>query len=371
MIKYNVYIIIEENERMNTKISEEKIKKVDKQISHKTDKVVMPGRAYFVILTVTVILLLSFLVAFFAVFANQSSTNNVEDDIPPQTDIVQPLPNYISKRSANAFTVDTEIRSNNVILVELGSNESIAEKDADERIYPASMTKVMSLLIVCERAKNLNTKLKVTKEVADYAARMDGSGYLSGKKNLNDELTIKDLLYLTSYYSDTIAIIMLANYVAGSEAAFVRLMNNKAKALGLENTNFANCTGLHDENNYSTCREIAAIMAYALDNPLCEKLLTSTEVYKIKTNSNDYTLWMPSWYGEDRFEQKTRLETVTGKGGKTGYIEESGICLVSYAESNSTSKRYIQVIVGRPKGSGLTAPASTEEVKFVYNTYAN
>lgn len=357
---------------MNTKISEEKINKPTAQRPPASDKVIMPGPAYFVILTVTVILLLSFTVAFFAVFAQQYSIDDVVD-VPEQSDHVSEdsIPNYISKKSANVHMVDDEIRSNNVILVDLGSNQSIAEKDADEIIYPASMTKVMSLLIVCERAKNLNTKLRVTKDIADYAARMDGSGYLSGKNNLNDELTIRDLLYLTSYYSDTIAVIMLAKHIAGSEAAFVKLMNKKAKALGLENTNFANSTGLHDENNYSTCREIAAIMAYALDNPICNTLLTSTEAYKIKTNSDDYTLWTPSWYGKDRFEQQTRLDTVTVKGGKTGYIDEAGICLVSYAEGNGNNKRYIQVIVGRPKGSGLTAPMSTEEVKFVYNTYAN
>ena len=381
---------------MNTKTPEKQEKQ--KFDVYNPDKAIMPGKTYFIILATTIILLLSFTVAFFAVFAKQSKSNNLDDfdvlhggngdnnignqqnnsgnssnnnssgSAPGKTNPTRA--NYISKSASGFSKVGNQISSNNVILVDLSTYESIAEKGADDIIYPASMTKVMSLLVACEQVKNLNTKLKVTKDVADYAAKMGGSGFLSGKTNLNDELTVKDLLYLTSYYSDTIAIIMLANHIAGSEANFVKLMNNKAAALGLKNTNFANCTGLHNENNYSTCREIAAIMAYALDNSLCKQLLTSTEVYKIQTNSNNYTLWTPSWYGEDRFNTKTKLETVTVKGGKTGYIDESGVCLVSYAEGNGNLKRYIQVIVGRPKGSGLTEADSTREVKFVYNTYA-
>ncbi|MBE6533348.1 MAG: D-alanyl-D-alanine carboxypeptidase [Ruminococcaceae bacterium] len=385
---------------MNTKTPEKQKEKFD---VYNPDKAIMPGKTYFIILTTTIILLLSFTIALFAVFAKQSKSNNLggadvlgggnyddnEDDLqnnagnspsinqnnqgnssgyaPGKTNPTRS--NYVSKTASGFSKVGNQIASNNVILVDLGTYESIAEKGADDIIYPASMTKVMSLLVACEQVKNLNTKLKVTKDIADYAYKMGGSGFLT-TNNINDELTVRDLLYLTSYKSDTIAVIMLANHIAGSEAKFVKLMNQKANALGLKNTNFANCTGLHNENNYSTCREIAAIMAYALDNPLCKQLLTSTEVYKIQTNSNNYTLWEPTWNGKDRFAQKTKLETVTVKGGKTGYIDESGVCLVSYAEGNSNMKRYIQVIVGQPKGSGLTEADSTREVKFVYNTYA-
>ena len=386
---------------MNTKTPEKQKEKFD---VYNPDKAIMPGKTYFIILTTTIILLLSFTIALFAVFAKQSKSNNLggadvlgggnyddnEDDLqnnagnspsinqnnqgnssgyaPGKTNPTRS--NYVSKTASGFSKVGNQIASSNVILVDLGTYESIAEKGADDIIYPASMTKVMSLLVVCEQVKNLNTKLKVTKDIADYASKMGGSGFLSGKTNLNDELTVKDLLYLTSYYSDTIAVIMLAKHIAGSEENFVKLMNDKAKSLGLKNTHFDNCTGLHSENNYSTCREMAAIMAYALDNSLCKQLLTSTAVYKISTNSNNYTLWYPSWYGPDRFAEKTKLETVTVKGGKTGYIDESGVCLVSYAEGNGNLKRYIQVIVGQPKGSGLTEADSTREVKFVYNTYA-
>ena len=388
---------------MSIKLSETKHSYVCKK---KVDNAVLPGRAYFIMLAVTVILLLSFTVAFFAVFAktgvassdsddnapisnnsnnsnNSSNSNNsnnstnsnnsnnsnssaigsglsVKGNSPGKT--VPKRSSYISSTASNVARITDQIRSNNVILVDLDSYTSVAEKSADKRIYPASMTKVMSLLVACENLKSLKTTLTVTQETVDYMNKMGGSGL--GLK-VGEKVSTQDLLYLTAYQSDTVAIIMLANHIAGSEAKFVELMNAKARALNLGNTHFSNCTGLHAEDNYTTCREMAAIFAYALENPLCKELLTSYNAYSL---GGKYTLYS-SWYS-GRFNDNPRLATVTVKGGKTGYIDESGFCLVSYAESRSSGKKYIQVIVGQPKGSGLTEDLSVKDIKYVYNTYA-
>ncbi|MBO7302980.1 MAG: D-alanyl-D-alanine carboxypeptidase [Clostridia bacterium] len=400
---------------MNTKITEEKVFKATKP---RRDLAVIPSKGYFVVLSVTIVLLLSFLVAFFAVFAsvdgdnggssggavnggvgdfndgdddnngnanaNGGNSNNNPQSQPNSSSIgagvsvdgnslgktVAKRSSYLSKSSASVKKIGEQRRSDNIILVDLDTYESIAEKSADTRIYPASMTKVMSLLVACENAKSLKAKLTVTKDICKYAVDMDGSGFLSEKNNLGDELSVQDLLYLTSYKSDTIAVIMLAKHVAGNEEAFVKLMNKKAQELGLKNTHFDNVTGLHSDNNYTTCREMAAIMAYALDNPLCNELLTSIKAYKLNLASNDYTLWSPSWY-QSRFSENPKLSTVTVKGGKTGYIDESGFCLVSYAVGRNSGKKYVQVSVGEPKGSGFTEALSVEDIKYVYNTYAN
>ena len=379
---------------MNTKISEKQVRKISQS---NPDKAIMPGPAYFIILTVTIILLVSFTIAFFAVFAKQSAGNNVNDDFQgnsPSSNLTPNSPSsntsqkpnsiigggvsiggnsvgktvpkrssYISSVSSSVANLGDQIRSDNVILIDLDTYQSIAEKSADTQIYPASMTKVMSLLVACENLKSLKTKLTVTKEITDYAQQMGGSGI--GLK-VGDELTTQDLLYLTAYSSDTVAVIMLANHVAGSEANFVAKMNEKARALKLSNTHFDNCTGLYSENNYTTCREMAAIMAYALEHPLCRELLTSYNAYSV---AGKYTIYS-SWYS-GRFNNNPRLRTVTVKGGKTGYIDESGFCLVSYAEGKSSGKRYIQVIVGEPKGSGLTEELSVKDIKYVYDNYAN
>lgn len=381
---------------MNRQITEEKRapERVSKRKSF--DAAVVPSKKYFIILITTCVLLLSFTVSFFAVLAqdflnndndvsfeggnqipnNSQNNNQSNSQSKPSSSIgggaskggnypgktVSKRSSYISKSAASVAKVGEAIRSDNVILVDLDSYESIAEKSADTKIYPASMTKVMSLLVACENVKSLKTELEVTKTLTDYAQKMGGSGI--GLKP-GDTLTVQDLLYLTAYSSDTVAVIMLANHVAGSELEFVKLMNSKARALGLSNTNFDNCTGLHSENNYTTCREMAAIMAYALENPLCKELLTSYNKYSI---GNKYAIYS-SWYSQ-RFSDNPRLATVTVTGGKTGYIDESGFCLVSYAIGRSSGKGYIQVIVGEPKGSGLTESLSVQDIKYVYNNYA-
>ena len=353
-----------------------------------------PGQKYWIILITTIILLVSFTASLFVLLLTETDGYSSPGDsqqsgrpsgtgrgeLPttkPQTnkETIPPtspsMSNYIASTSQFVQQIDGVIDSNNTILIEIGSDgcTSIAEKDADSKIYPASMTKVMSLLVACENLNSLTTKLTVTQEIADYAEKNEGSGF--GLK-VGEVLTVKDLLYLTSYQSDTIAILTLAEHISGSEDKFVGLMNAKARELGLSGTNFSNCTGLHDENNYTTCREMAAIMTYALDNPLCRELLTSFQGYKLVTNmrsEEDKNVFYSTWYS-GRFKDNPRLSTVVIKGGKTGYTDEAGVCLVTYAESKSTDKAYINVIVGKPKGSGLSESISTSEVKKIYNTYA-
>ncbi|MBO5845022.1 MAG: D-alanyl-D-alanine carboxypeptidase, partial [Clostridia bacterium] len=254
------------------------------------------------------------------------------------------------------------------ILVKVGADSlvSIVEKNADAKMYPASMTKVMTLVVACERVTDLDKKLEVTAEIAKFAEDNDGSG--AGLK-VGESYTVKDLLYLISYKSDTIASMLIAEHIAGSEMAFVSLMNEKAQQLGLNGTHFANCTGLYHEENYSTCRDIATIMAYALDNEMAFKVLSSYEGYAMTVGGVDCKFYSGWYSGKARFADNPRLSTVTVKAAKTGYIDESGISLVSYAVGKDGSK-YINVIVGQPKGSGLTESMSTAEVKLIYNTYA-
>lgn len=351
-----------------------------------------PGQKYWILLVVTIILLLACTATLIVLlltetdgYSSPSSSTSSSKDKNTQfvenptsaankqtlAPTVPTLENYIAVTSPYVTEIGGLIESNNTILVEIGNSTctSIAEKDADMRIYPASMTKVMSLLVACENLNDISKTLTVSEEIAIYAAENEGSGF--GLK-IGEELTIKDLLYLTSYQSDTIAILTLAEHISGSEAAFVELMNEKAAELGLTNTHFSNCTGLHDDDNYTTCREMAAIMAYALDNPLCRELLTSYKGYRLITNKHpeeDLCTFYSTWYS-GRFKDNPRLDTVVIKGGKTGYTDEAGVCLVTFAESKATDKTYINVIVGKPKGSGLSESISTSEVKKIYNTYA-
>lgn len=356
-----------------------------------------PGQKYWIILFTTVVLLIAFTASFFVLLfldgaddgykdfnddqGVSSSTNkkpNVNTNKEPIYPTVPTRNNYVAESSGFSQQIGGLIQSNNAVLVELGSYQAIAEKDADAKIYPASMTKVMTLLVACENVTSLSKKLTVTQEAIDYKRAQGGSGLLVDS-SLGDAFTIEDLLYILSYDSDTIACLLLAKEIAGSEAAFVDMMNAKARSLGLTSTHFTNSTGLHNEEHYSTCREMAAIMAYALDNTLARRILLSIETksfeaYKGNTDEKTVTYYAsPDWYQTDggtRFKGNVKLETVTVKGGKTGYTDEAGVCLVSYAESNSTGKCYINVIVGKPKGSGVKESVSVADVKCIYNTYA-
>ena len=263
---------------------------------------------------------------------------------------------------------DDFITSNNTILVKLSgsSMESIVEKNADAKMFPASMTKVMTLIVACERVTDLSKKLTVDEEVAQFAYEQGGSG--AGLK-AGESYKVEDLLFLISYKSDTIASILIAEHIAGSEEAFVSLMNEKVRELGLSGTNFANCTGLYNENNYSTCRDIASIMAYALDNEMVYRCLSSYTGRSMTVGGVACTFYSTWYSGTARFADNPKLQTVTVKAAKPGYIDESGMSLVSYAVG-ANGEKYINVIVGKPKGSGLSESISTSEVKKIYNTYA-
>jgi D-alanyl-D-alanine carboxypeptidase len=306
-------------------------------------------------------------------FDDDNDSEDQDDDNGTPIYVTTPSRNnYVSTRSSGVINLTNEIKSQNTILVDMDSYTSIVEKNADAKMYPASMTKVMTLLVICENATSLTKKLTVTEEMVKYKQENEGSGenFAAG-----EALTVKDFIYLVIYDSNTIACQILAEHIAGSESAFVAMMNAKAKELGLANTHFTNATGLYNENHYSTCREMAAIMAYALDNPLAKTVLTSFNGYSIKVYDSDTgkevrsLLMYTDWYSV-RFNDNAKLKTVTVKGGKTGFVDESGISLVSYAETPE-GKGYINVIVGQPAKSEnyVNASTSTSEVKYIYNNY--
>ncbi|MBE6530970.1 MAG: D-alanyl-D-alanine carboxypeptidase [Ruminococcaceae bacterium] len=284
---------------------------------------------------------------------------------------VESRSSYKISISGSVVKLTDEIGGNNTVLVKVGADSltSIVEKNADAKMYPASMTKVMTLLVACERVTDLEEKLTVTQEIADFAAANDGSG--AGLK-VGESYTVEDLLYLIAYQSDTIASILIAEHIVGSEAAFVELMNAKVAELGLTGTRFDNCTGLYSENNYSTCKDIASIMAYALDNEMAYKCLTSYSGRPMVVGGTDCTFYSGWYSGRGNrlgFADNPRLSSTTVIAGKTGYVDEAGFTFVTVAKDKSGGL-YINVTVGQPKGQMYTAEKFMKDVKMIYNTYA-
>ncbi len=237
-------------------------------------------------------------------------------------------------------TKTLEMDSKYGILADLEANSIIAEKRADKIIYPASLTKVMTLIVAVENIEDLEETFTFNLEILDplYIEEASVAGFLD-----QETVPIKDLLYGAILPSGADATTALALHIAGSEEKFVELMNNKVKEMGLQDTHFTNCSGLHDKNHYSTVHEIALIMKYAMENETCREILSTLEYTTTKTPQNPEGIHLYS----NTFERMYGTEAVgvTILAGKTGYTNESGNCLVSYAEDED-GKGYILVTTG-------------------------
>ena len=159
-----------------------------------------------------------------------------------------------------------EIEAPYVILQDHLSGKILYEKDSKSRIYPASMTKIMTTIIVFDLLKKEETSLDEMITISEKAWRMSQSGYSSMFIMLDDKVSVEDLLKGIIIVSGNDACIALAEGLSGTEEDFVILMNEKARDIGLENTNFANSSGINNPNNYSTVEDILKLSRYMIQN---------------------------------------------------------------------------------------------------------
>ncbi|MEI3079573.1 MAG: serine hydrolase [Oscillospiraceae bacterium] len=225
----------------------------------------------------------------------------------------------------NTKTLDLELYSENALLIDLESNTVLVQKNADARIYPASMTKVMTVLVAAEHIENWDETFTMTQSIIDPLFLADASmaGFVHG-----EEVSMTELLYGAVLPSGAEATEALAIVTAGSEEAFVALMNEKAQELGLKDTHFVDASGLHDENHYTTLSDMAIIMQAALDNPHCREVLTSVNHTSPATAQNPEGVAMTN-----RFLYRIRPQqtgNVDIQAAKTGYTAQAMNCCVSY-----------------------------------------
>ena len=152
------------------------------------------------------------------------------------------------------------------ILIDYQSDKILYELDADKRIAPASMTKIMTSIITFDLLKNKKLKLDDKFPVSEKAWKMSQTGYSSMFIVVKDEISVEDLLRGIIVASGNDACVALAEGIAGTEESFVLLMNEKAKEIGMSNSNFSNASGVGDPNNYSTARDIALMSKYLIKN---------------------------------------------------------------------------------------------------------
>ena len=163
-----------------------------------------------------------------------------------------------------SVNANVEIKARTVILQDFLSGEILYEKDADESIYPASMTKIMTSIIAFDLIKSGDLSLDDRFIISERAWRLSTSGYSSMFIMVGDEVSVEDLLLGIIIASGNDACVALAEGIAGTEEEFAILMTSKAKELEMENTNFANSSGINDPDNYSTVRDILKMSNYLI-----------------------------------------------------------------------------------------------------------
>lgn len=259
-----------------------------------------------------------------------------------------------------APTVDLSgIDSKAAILVRLLDGQVVAEKEADTRIYPASMTKIMTAIIGLENISDLNQMITIDRSMYDrlYLEGASMAGFAPG-----DQVKAIDILYGVMLPSGAECCVGLAEYLFGSEEAFVGKMNEKAAELGMENTHFVTSTGLHDPEHYTTVRDLTKLLTYALQNETFRAIYTAHEYTTSPTAGNPEGLHFLS-----TMFKKMETSAVNGgeiEGGKTGYTSDAGQCLASLAVIND--KEYILVTAGA-QGSASTEPYHILDAIQVYN----
>lgn len=270
---------------------------------------------------------------------NSEDNNAANDDNAEDDNALSNAVKYPEKAENYTELTSAELLSPYIAVIDVTNNKLVAGRNAETRIYPASMTKVMTLIVAVENVKSMDDKFTMTSEIIDplYRDSASRAGFEPG-----EEVTARDLMYGLILPSGADGAVGLAQMIAGSEDAFVELMNKKCEELGLKNTHFTNTSGLHNENHYTTPVEMAMILEYAMNNETCAKILSTYQYTTEITEKHPEGILLTSTMFSRMYGNE--VPGVEIKAGKTGYTQEAKHCLVSYAESDGN--KYIAVTAG-------------------------
>lgn len=287
------------------------------------------------------------------------------------------------------------IGSRYAVLVDAQTGQILAGKDVDVRFSPASMTKVMTLIVACENLKSgdLTADLVNTEDIHNYVRKGKYKGMQVHWADVGDGADLLEQLYGIGVVSAADCVMMIATYIckkstpAENEAAFVELMNAEVARMGLQNTHFDNPVGCESEQTYSTASDMAAIMMRALECDLIREILSTPSRdfsafgyskngdFNPSYSSHFYsTLFNANGSGRIAAYEKQygtfKLSSLTLQGGKTGTLDEKGgsgnlYSLVSFATNADKSKTYICVT-----GQTMVSAEVMKDAKTIYDTYA-
>lgn len=222
------------------------------------------------------------------------------------------------------------------IMMDATSGRILTEKNSDQRMPPASLTKLMTMYIVSAALKNGQIKPDDKVLISKKAWQTEGSRMFV---KIGDEVPVRELVQGVVVASGNDAAVALAEHIAGTEEGFADIMNQQAKILGMNNSHFMDSTGLPNENHYSTAHDLAIL----------------TQAY-IKNFPEDYSLYSEKWYQYNKIKQPNRNRLLWryqyADGLKTGHTNEAGYCLVGSAKKDGM--RLITVVLGEPNDNART-----------------
>ena len=254
----------------------------------------------------------------------------------------------------NVFADSIKINSSNAVLYNVNDDIMLYQKNKDEKVSVASLTKMMTAIVAIENIDDLSKKISFEKSDYDKLISMNASG---SSLDVKKKYTYEDLLYGLLLESGADCANALARLISGNEKAFVKLMNEKAKELGMNSTSFANPIGMDDKNNYSTMEDLAILFKSGLKNPTFKKIITSKEYKASDGTKLKHTIIY--------YEKLNKMNDITYiLGGKTGYETDAGYALATIAYKNDALLMFITSGASN-KGDHL------KDAKKVYDYYFN
>lgn len=238
-----------------------------------------------------------------------------------------------------------EISAQSAILLDVKTGTILFEKNKDEKKFPASTTKIMTALLALEKCKNLNDKIKMSHD-AIYNLE-PGSSHIA--MNEGETLTVEQALYGLLVASANEVANAISEYVSKDTASFCKLMNSRAKQLGCKNTNFVNPHGFHNENHYTCANDLALIMKQAIKYEKFNQII-ATKRYEIPPTEKQPEPRI--LYNTNKMIQGGKFFNENVVGGKTGYTNEAGHTLVTYAKKNDI--QLICVVMGEENTNAYT-----------------
>ena len=251
-------------------------------------------------------------------------------------------------------TEDLAPNAKSAIMIEASTGEILFQKNKDEKLAPASMTKMMSMLLIMEEIENGNLKWNEMITTSEKASSMGGSQIFL---KVGEKMTVEYLLKGVAIASGNDAVVALAERVSGSEEQFVKRMNTRAKDLGLKNTNFINATGLTADNHYSSAYDMSLIAKELVKH---EKILEFTSTYEDYLRKDTKSpFWLVNTNRLVRFKEGV-------DGLKTGFTDEAGYCLT--ATMKKDNMRLITVVMKEENTSKRSAD-TTKMLDYGFNIY--